>query len=63
MEEYCSLLTFSFQVELQLPQEFGDKNRQDILASPTSVNLQELLPYYYASGAKMSKMYVSKNNP
>jgi hypothetical protein len=46
-------------VEIEVPQEMGDTVKQDILASPTSVNLGELLPYYYTSSAKMSKMYLN----
>jgi hypothetical protein len=44
-------------VEIEFPKEFAEKARQDILAAPSSVNLFELLPYYYFSGVKMSKMY------
>ena len=49
-------MTNSQYIEMDMPEALNAKTRQDILASATSVNIHQLVPYFYGLAIKMSHL-------
>ncbi|KAI8817972.1 DNA replication complex GINS protein psf3 [Fimicolochytrium jonesii] len=56
-------LAVNDHVDLELPKCFNQRVRDDISASPTSVNLNRLCPYYYRFGVNIINLIVDAALP